>query len=131
MALGFRRGRHILKDSNLPADFRGCEQRDVMAIDLRAANEVFTVEDLNLDLGFVKVFQLTERFKLQFRMEMFNALNHPNFDNPRDASTGSPAINSSGFGSACCTTVAPPQTQTIVQTGEAARVIQFAMKFMF
>jgi hypothetical protein len=85
----------------------------------------------NLDLGFVKVFPLTERFKLQFRMEMFNALNHPNFDNPRDASTGSPAINSSGFGSACCTTVAPPQTQTIVQTGEAARVIQFAMKFMF
>src|SRR2546426_12772620 len=85
----------------------------------------------SLDLGFVKVFPLTERFKLQFRMEMFNALNHPNFDNPRDASTGSPSIRSSVFASACCATVAPPQTQTIVQTGEAARVIQFAMKFIF
>jgi len=27
--------------------------------------------------------------------------------------------------------VAPPSTQTIVQTGEAARVIQFALKVQF
>ena len=85
----------------------------------------------NLDLGLIKMFQLTERFKLQFRMEMFNALNHPNFDNPRDASTGSPSIRSNVFASACCATVAPPSTQTIVQTGESARVIQFAMKLQF
>ena len=85
----------------------------------------------NLDLGLIKTFAITERWKLQFRMEMFNALNHPNFDNPRDASTGSPAITSSGFGSVCCATVAPPSTQTIVQTGEAARVIQFGFKFLF
>ena len=64
-------------------------------------------------------------------MEMFNALNHPNFDNPRDASTGSPSIRSSVFASACCATVAPPSTQTIVQTGESARVIQFGFKFLF
>ncbi len=85
----------------------------------------------NLDLGFIKTFQLSEKFKVQFRMEMFNALNHPNFDNPRDASTGSPSIRSSVFASACCATVAPPSTQTIVQTGESARVIQFAAKFQF
>jgi len=36
-----------------------------------------------------------------------------------------------GFASACCATVAPPSTQTIVQTGEAARVIQFGFKFLF
>ena len=36
----------------------------------------------NLDLGITKKFDLTERVKLQFRMEMFNALNHPNFDIP-------------------------------------------------
>ncbi len=85
----------------------------------------------NLDLGFIKMFPITERVKVQFRMEMFNALNHANFDNPVSASTGSPSIRSSVFASACCATVAPPSTQTIVQTGESARVIQFAAKFQF
>ncbi len=85
----------------------------------------------NLDLGFIKTFQITERFKVQFRTEMFNALNHPNFDNPRDASSGSPSILSSVFAQTCCAAVAPPSTQTIVQTGESARVIQFALKLQF
>ncbi len=85
----------------------------------------------NLDLGFSKTFQITERVRLDFRTEMFNALNHTNFDNPRDASTGSPSILSPVFGQTCCAAVAPPTTQTIIQTGEAARVIQFAMKLKF
>jgi hypothetical protein len=85
----------------------------------------------NLDLGFIKTFLVTEKVKVQLRMEMFNALNHANFDNPVSASTGSPSIRSSVFASACCATVAPPSTQTIVQTGESARVIQFAAKFQF
>ena len=49
----------------------------------------------NVDLGIVKLFDITERFKLQFRTEMFNAFNHPNFDNPRSASVGSPTVTSS------------------------------------
>src|SRR5688572_6538264 len=85
----------------------------------------------NVDFGFIKTFALNERVKIQFRTEMFNAFNHTNFDNPRDASTGSPSIRSSVFASSCCAGVAPPSTQTIVQTGEAARVIQFAMKVQF
>ncbi len=85
----------------------------------------------NVDFGLVKNFQLTERFKLEFRTEMFNALNHANFDNPRDASVGSPSIRSSLFAEVCCAAVAPPSTQTIVQTGESARVIQFALKLKF
>ncbi len=85
----------------------------------------------NIDLGFSKTFQVTERFKLDFRTEMFNALNHTNFDNPRDASTGSPNIQSTLFGQTCCAAVAPPTTQTIIQTGEASRVIQFALKLKF
>ena len=86
----------------------------------------------NLDLGFTKVFPITERVKLQFRTEMFNALNHANFDNPRDASVGSPSFLSVDlFAQACCATVAPPSTQTIIQTGESARVIQFALKLQF
>jgi len=85
----------------------------------------------NLDLGFIKTFPITERVKIQFRTEMFNALNHPNFDNPRDASSGSPSIRANSFAQTCCATVAPPSTQTIVQTGESARVIQFALKLQF
>ena len=97
-----------------------------------AGRNIFTAPHYwDLDLGLIKTFSINEQWKLQFRMEMFNALNHPNFDNPRDASTGSPSIRSSVFASACCATVAPPSTQTIVQTGESARVIQFGFKFLF
>jgi hypothetical protein len=85
----------------------------------------------NLDIGIIKTFPISERFKLQFRTEMFNALNHPNFDNPRDASVGSPSFRSSVFAQSCCATVAPPSTQTIIQTGESSRVIQFALKLQF
>ena len=86
----------------------------------------------NLDLSVSKYVPIHEGVRMQIRADMFNALNHPNFDNPRDASTGSPSIAATnGFASACCATAAPPSTQTIVQTGEAARVIQFGFKFLF
>jgi carboxypeptidase family protein/TonB-dependent receptor-like protein len=97
-----------------------------------AGRNIFTAPSYwNVDLGFIKTFAITERVKVQFRTEMFNAFNHANFDNPRDASVGSPSIQSSVFAQTCCAAVAPPSTQTIVQTGEAARVIQFALKFQF
>jgi hypothetical protein len=85
----------------------------------------------NLDLGVTKYFQITEMLRMQFRAEAFNALNHPNFDTPTSASTGSPSILSTAFGQSCCSTVAPPSTQTVIQTGESARIIQFALKLMF
>jgi hypothetical protein len=97
-----------------------------------AGRNIFTAPGYwNVDLGIQKNFSLTERFKLQFRTEMFNAFNHPNFDNPRDASTGSPSFRSTLFAQTCCATVAPPSTQTVIQTGEAARVIQLALKLSF
>lgn len=97
-----------------------------------AGRNIFTAPSYwNVDLGFIKTFAFTERVKLQFRTEMFNAFNHANFDNPRDASVGSPSIQSNVFAQTCCAAVAPPSTQTIVQTGEAARVIQFALKLQF
>ena len=85
----------------------------------------------NVDLGVTKIFQVTERVKIQLRAEGFNALNHPNFDNPVSASVGSPSILGTTFGQSCCATVAPPSTQTIIQTGESGRIIQFALKLMF
>jgi hypothetical protein len=85
----------------------------------------------NLDIGVTKFIPIFERVRLQFRAEFFNILNHANFDNPRDASVGSPSFRSSVFAQACCATVAPPSTQTIIQTGESGRVIQFALKLQF
>jgi hypothetical protein len=85
----------------------------------------------NLDAGISKGFQITERFRLVFRTEMFNALNHPNFRNPRDASVGSPAITSGLFGQACCVTLSTASSATTNQNGESWRVIQFAMKLSF
>ncbi|HKX28605.1 MAG TPA: TonB-dependent receptor [Blastocatellia bacterium] len=47
---------------------------------------------VNLDLGLFRVFKLTERFNLQFRVESFNVSNTPHFSNP------TADINSSNFG---------------------------------
>jgi hypothetical protein len=85
----------------------------------------------NLDAAVNKKFPITERVSVQFRAEFFNALNHANFDNPQNVSGGSNSILATTFGRTCCATVAPPSTQTIIQTGESARVIQLALKLQF
>ena len=36
----------------------------------------------NWDIGVMRRFRTTERQFVEFRFEMFNAFNHPNFDNP-------------------------------------------------
>jgi hypothetical protein len=67
---------------------------------------------VNLDLALVKMFGITERQKLNFRAEFFNALNRANFGLP------SGVIGAPGFGSA-------------VETANPARLIQFALKYNF
>jgi hypothetical protein len=62
---------------------------------------------------------------------MFNAFNHPNFENPRNATEGSPTVTSSLFGQTCCVTSSVPASTTIIATGEPNRVIQFALKVQF
>jgi hypothetical protein len=49
-----------------------------------------------LDFSVFKDFQLNERFKLQFRTEMFNIFNHPNFNAPNFGGNGVVAISGSG-----------------------------------
>ncbi len=100
--------------------------------DTGAARNIFEAPGYwNIDLAVQKKFAVNERVNFQFRAEAFNAFNHANFDNPRDASGGSNSILSGTFGRTCCAAVAPPSTQTIIQTGESARVIQFALKLQF
>jgi hypothetical protein len=65
----------------------------------------------NYDLGLMKNFQIHERFRLQFRGELFNAFNHTNFGNPNTT------FGSGGFG--------------VINNSEAARVVQFGLKLYF
>ena len=80
-----------------------------------------------LDLSFFKDFQIKERFRLQFRAELFNIANHPNFNAPRFGGNGVVAISNSGnfnsstFGEIGSTRDAPYDP----------RQIQFALKFFY
>ncbi len=69
----------------------------------------------NVDLSVLKQFPIpawTDRTRLEFRGEFFNALNHPQFSDP------TLSVTSASFGRILTTSVNP-------------RVIQFALKFAF
>jgi Carboxypeptidase regulatory-like domain/TonB dependent receptor len=80
-----------------------------------------------LDLSIFKDFQIKERFRLQFRAELFNIANHPNFNAPNFGGNGVVAISNSGnynsstFGEIGSTRDAPYDP----------RQIQFALKFFY
>ena len=112
--------------------------RDASAFDFPAPGEVGIGRNLfqgprfyNLDMGLSKGFAITERVKAVFRVEVFNALNHANFRNPRDASVGSPAITSAVFGQTCCVTLSTASSATTNQNGESWRVMQLALRVSF
>ncbi len=85
----------------------------------------------NLDSGLLKDFAITERFKLQFRAEFFNVLNHANWENPRNATGGSPSIQSSLFGRTCCVSASLPSSATVIAIGEPNRVMQLGLNLKF
>ena len=47
---------------------------------------------VNLDMQLAKNFSITERWRIQLRVEYFNILNHPNFA-PESTSTGAVSAN--------------------------------------
>jgi hypothetical protein len=65
----------------------------------------------DVDVLLSKVFVPSERFRIQFRAEVFNIANHPNFD-PPNSTYGNPLIGQ------------------IASAGDA-RETQFALKFLF
>ena len=66
----------------------------------------------NVDISIVKFFPITERTKLEFRSEFFNAFNLVSFQNPVNV-------------------LAAANVGQIVETSTGPRVIQFALKFNF
>ena len=73
-----------------------------------------------VDLALFKLFQVTERWRLQFRGEFFNAFNHPSFD------AVATSLNTTASG------VNPGVNSFAVITGSRdARVAQVALKAYF
>lgn len=62
----------------------------------------------NLDASIFKIFTFTERFRLEFRSEFFNAFNHANFTNPSSSFTTS---SLGSFGRVFNTTTDPREIQ--------------------
>uniref|UniRef100_Q026X1 TonB-dependent receptor, plug n=1 Tax=Solibacter usitatus (strain Ellin6076) TaxID=234267 RepID=Q026X1_SOLUE len=85
----------------------------------------------DMDGALSKSFHASERVKVTFRAEAFNALNHANFRKLGSTSVGSTSILSSNFGTACCQTQSTSTSTAIVSNGEAYRVVQFVLKATF
>ena len=75
----------------------------------------------SLDFSMFKNFNFTERIKLQFRAEAFNAFNTPYFGDPNNASFSS--INS--------ITPDAPRVGEIRSLRTSMRIVQFGMKLFF
>ena len=75
----------------------------------------------NLDIALAKTTALTERYKLEFRAEFFNALNHPEFAQPTVAD-GATNVDSPNFGQI---------TTTGTFRGATPRIGQFALRLTF
>ncbi len=89
----------------------------------------------NVDLSITKSFKMGERFKAQFRAEMFNVFNHPEFANPWGATSGygqaafsDPSVPAQ-FGCGCAT---PDGASFNPVLGSGSnRAIQLGLKFIF
>ena len=70
-----------------------------------------------LDASLFKTFRITERWKLQFRAETFNLLNHANFGAPNAVVFSGNNVSSSAG--------------VITNTATSSRQVQFALKLLF
>jgi hypothetical protein len=59
-------------------------------------------------------------------------LNHANWENPRNATTGSPNVQSlNHFAQTCCVSSSLPSSATVIAIGEPNRVMQLGLKLNF
>ncbi len=110
----------ILRDPALPSGQRSIDQWfDITAFAqperFRFGNAARAVGrspgSTNFDIGIMKNFYFRERFRIQFRGELFNAFNTPNFGNPGTT------LDSPNFG--------------VITSASAARVVQLGLKLYF
>ncbi|WP_260704821.1 carboxypeptidase-like regulatory domain-containing protein [Edaphobacter flagellatus] len=84
----------------------------------------------NTDLSLLKVTQISERVRAQFRAEFFNVFNHTNFTTPNPVvftsgpTQGTPANQAAAV-------VASPTAGVITATSTTSRQLQFGLKLLF
>jgi len=98
-------------------------------------NSIFGPDSMTLDPSLVKNTRISERYNLQFRVEVFNVFNRANFRNAGQPaipvfSQVSPLPPSCGSTPSTCSVVNGNNGQTTL-TNTTARQIQLAMKFIF
>ncbi|MEW6733587.1 MAG: TonB-dependent receptor [Acidobacteriota bacterium] len=98
-------------------------------------NQIFGPGLSSVDFSIVKTTPLTEKVRLEFRTEIFNIFNHPNFALP--SGTITPGINADGSinfnaGPAGVITQTPDVAQGNPSLGGGGpRVIQFGLRLLF
>ena len=84
-----------------------------------------------LDVSLHRRFALTERISLQFRTDVFNLFNHPNFANPvGNLNSGLFGRSTAMFGRSLGSNVGSVGLNSIYQTG-GPRTIQISLKMQF
>jgi hypothetical protein len=85
----------------------------------------------DLDFSLFKNFQIKESVKLQFRAEMFNIFNTPNFNPPNHALSASTQFLPSSPGGAFPSQIRSQGPGQITSLAAPMRQIQFGLKFLF
>ena len=84
-----------------------------------------------LDLSLRRRFALTERVNLQFRTDIFNLFNRPNFGDPiSDLNSGLFGRSTAMFGRSLGSNVGSVGLNSIYQTG-GPRTMQMSLKLQF
>ena len=79
--------------SQYPNSVAGCIPLTGLGLWVEDRRRFLDLASIGLDFSTFKDFQLSERFRLQFRAEFFNILNHPNFNAPGFGGNGVVAIS--------------------------------------
>ena len=83
----------------------------------------------NWDVSVTKEFSFRETLKAQFRAEIFNVLNHPNFATPGVNGAGSNSPSGSNFGAALATPDTAASNPVLGSGG--SRAMQLGLKLIF
>ena len=86
---------------------------------------------LDVDTSFFKKFQISERYTLQFRAELFNILNRANFAYPNTIVFGANQCTPAIDRFSCSASSISSSAGAITATSTTSRQIQFALRLLF